>query len=208
MSIFDLAVKNGATVHAMGRRKEFDPEVAIDQAMKVFWGQGYGATTPQRLADSLHIGKGSLYNAFGGKRQLFDLALSRYLDLRAAALTAWLEETGPAKQRLRQALHFLVETDLDSLERRGCFATNSAVEFGCTDDAVATAVLGLFARTEGAFQALIERGQRDGDIRPELDAKAVASMLLNTITGMHVLARIEPGADRLLRVVDGTIDLL
>ena len=171
MSISDLAVKNG-----------LDPEVAIDQAMKVFWGQGYGATTPRRLL--AHRQRQPLQRL---RRQfhLFDLAMSRYLDLRAAALTAWLEDAGPAKQRLHQALRFLVETDLNSPEGRGCFATNSAVEFGCIDDAVATAVLSLFVRTEGAFQALIERGQRDGDIHPELDANAVASMLLNTITDVR-----------------------
>ena len=195
-------------LHSVGRPKEFDPDAAIDQAMEVFWSQGYDATTPQCLADALRIGKGSLYNTFGSKRELFELSLSHYLDLRAAALKTWLEDAGPAKQRLRQALHFLIETDLGSPERRGCLATNSAVEFGCGDEAVANQVLGLFARTESAFQALIERGQRDGDIRPELDARAVASMLLNTITGMHVLARIEPGSDRLLRVVDATLDLL
>ena len=195
-------------LRTVGRPKEFDPDAAIDQAMETFWSLGYDATTPQRLADALQIGKGSLYNTFGSKRQLFELALNRYLDLRVAAVKTWQEDDGPAKQLLRQALHFLVETDLASPERRGCLATNSAVEFGCGDEAVADVVLGLFARTESAFQAVIQRGQRDGDIRPELDAQAVASMLLNTITGMHVLARIEPGSDRLLRVVDATLDLL
>ncbi|WP_411088904.1 TetR/AcrR family transcriptional regulator [Streptomyces sp. 061-3] len=192
----------------MARPKEFDPDAAIEQAMKVFWRQGYGATTPQGLADTLRIGKGSLYNAFGGKRQLFDLALRRYLDLQVAAVTAWLESSGPAKERLRNALHFLVESDLADPDRRGCLATNSAVEFGRADEAVAAQVRGLFDRTESTFQGLIEEGQCTGEIDPGRDAKALASMLLNTITGMHVLARIEPGPGRLLRVVDATIDLL
>lgn len=36
----------------------------------------------------------------------------------------------------------------------------------------------------------------------------VASMLLNTITGLHVLSRLEPRPDRLTRVVDATLALL
>ncbi|KUI22255.1 TetR/AcrR family transcriptional regulator [Mycobacterium sp. GA-2829] len=57
----------------------------------MFWSSGYGATTPQQLADRLEIAKGSLYNAFGGKRQLYDLALARYLDMRAQSVGAMLE---------------------------------------------------------------------------------------------------------------------
>jgi TetR/AcrR family transcriptional repressor of nem operon len=192
----------------VGRPKEFDPVVAVDQAMDVFWGQGYGATTPQQLAERLQIAKGSMYHAFGGKRQLYDLALQRYLDMRVQSVGAMLESPGPAKEILRRALCYLVDTDLERTDRRGCFATNSAVEFGRIDEEVTVHVLDFFGRTEAAFHALIERGQRDGDIRPELHAADTASMLLNTATGLHVLARVEPGPERLLRVVDATLDLL
>jgi TetR/AcrR family transcriptional repressor of nem operon len=192
----------------MGRPKEFDPVVAVDQAMDVFWGQGYSATTPQQLAERLQIAKGSMYHAFGGKRQLYDLALQRYLDMRVQSVGAMLESPGPAKEILRRVLHYLVETDLERPERRGCFATNSAVEFGLIDEVVTARVLDLFGRTEAAFRALIERGQRDGDIRPELDAADTASMLLSTATGLHALARVEPGPERLLRVVNATLELL
>ncbi|ULR48526.1 TetR/AcrR family transcriptional regulator [Streptomyces deccanensis] len=192
----------------MARPKNFDPDVAVEQAMAVFWRQGYGATTPQQLVDSLQIGKGSLYNAFGGKRQLFDLALRRYLDLRLAAVTTRLEGPGPAKERLRTALHFLVDSYFTGPDRRGCLATNSAVEFGYADEAVAAQVRKLFDRIESSVRALIEEGQRAGEFPPDRDAGALASMLLNTFTGMNVLARIEPGPDRLRRVVDTTVDLL
>ena len=176
--------------------------------MDEFWCRGYGATTPQQLADHLKIGKGSMYNAFGGKRQLYDLALARYLDTRVQFVGTMLESPGPAKDVLRRALLYLVEADLERPDRRGCFATNSAVEFGRIDTEVTDRVLDMFGRTESAFRALIERGQRDGDIRPELDAANAASMLLNTATGLHVLARVDPGPERLLRVVDATLESL
>ncbi|GGP73069.1 TetR/AcrR family transcriptional regulator [Saccharothrix coeruleofusca] len=192
----------------MGRPKEFDPERAVAEAMEVFWTQGYGATSPQQLADRLRIGKGSLYNAFGGKRQLFDLALRHYLDLRVEGLAHWLEGTAPVKDRLREALLFLLSSDPDTLDRRGCLAINSAVELGRLDEAVATQVRGLFDRVEGVFASLVARGQREGDIRGDVDAKALASVLLNTATGLLVLSRLEPGPDRLTRVVDTTLALL
>ncbi|MDF6045934.1 TetR/AcrR family transcriptional regulator [Streptomyces sp. JH14] len=192
----------------MGRPKEFDPDAAIEQAMQVFWSQGYGATTPQHLADSLGIGKGSLYNAFGSKRQLFGLALRRYLEIQASTVKGLLEDSSPVKERLRRALHVLAETDLADPGRRGCLAMNSAAEFGVTDESVTTQIRGLLDRTEDAFQALLEEGQRAGEISTERDAKALASLLLNTVTGMRLMGRVEPGPDRLARVIDTTIDLL
>ena len=176
--------------------------------MDVFWRQGYAGTTPQDLVDALGIGKGSLYNTFGGKRQLFDLALQRYMDQHVEAVTATLEQPGPAKELLRTALHLLVEADAADPAHRGCLMINSAVEFGMPDDAVVRQVHRLFGRTESAFEALLVRGQRAGEIRRDLDPRAAASMLLNTITGLRVLARVEPESDRLLRVVDATVDLL
>ncbi|MDA2892392.1 TetR/AcrR family transcriptional regulator [Mycolicibacterium sp. BiH015] len=192
----------------MGRPKEFDPAVAVDRAVDVFWGQGYGATTPQQLAEQLQIARGSMYNAFGGKRQLYDRALRRYLDMRVEAVGALLNSPGPAKEILRRVLLYLVEADFERADRRGCFATNSAVELGRIDEDVTRGVLELFGRTEGAFRELIERGQREGDIRADLDAADVASMLLSTATGVHVLARVDSGPERLLRAVDAAVALL
>ncbi|MET7297213.1 TetR/AcrR family transcriptional regulator [Streptomyces griseoloalbus] len=192
----------------MGRPKQFDPEVAVEQAMQVFWRQGYGATTPQCLVDTLGIGKGSLYNAFGGKRQLFDLALRRYLDLQNATVRQLLDDSGPVRERLRQALHFLAETDLADPDRRGCLAMNSAVEFGRSDESVATLVQGMLDRIEDAFRALLEEGQRAGEISRDRDAKDLASLLLSTVVGLRVMARVETGPERLLRAIDTTVDLL
>ncbi|MEV0119802.1 TetR family transcriptional regulator [Streptomyces sp. NPDC050844] len=192
----------------MGRPKEFDPDRAVAQAMDVFWVQGYGATSPQQLADRLRIGKGSLCNAFGGKRRLFGLALRRCFDLRVEGLTYWLEGTGPAKDLLREALLFVVKSDLDNPGRRGCLATNSAVEFGRLDEAAATQVRSFFDQAQSVFESLVDRGRREGDIRSDVDAKALASVLLNTLTGLHVLSRLEPGPDRQTRVVGATLALL
>ncbi|MDX3116574.1 MULTISPECIES: TetR/AcrR family transcriptional regulator [Streptomyces] len=192
----------------MGRPKEFDPDVAVEQAMQVFWRHGYGATTPQCLVDALGIGKGSLYNAFGGKRQLFDLALRRYLDLQNAAVAELLDGSGPVKERLRTALHFIAQSDLADPDRRGCLALNAAMEFGRTDEAVTSQVRGMFDRFEGAFHALVEEGQRAGEIDPGRDAVALADLLLNTVNSVKLMARVESGPERLLRMIDVTVDLL
>ncbi|WP_042394367.1 TetR/AcrR family transcriptional regulator [Streptacidiphilus carbonis] len=192
----------------MGRPKQFDPDAAVEQAMQVFWRHGYGATTPQCLVDALGIGKGSLYNAFGGKRQLFDLALRRYLDLQDATVAELLDDSGPVKERLRAALYAVAQADLADPDRRGCLALNAAMEFGRTDEAVTSQVQGMFDRFEVAFRALVEEGQRAGEIDSGRDARALAGVLVNTVNGVKLMARAGSGPERLLRIIDATVDLL
>ncbi|MEU6784233.1 TetR/AcrR family transcriptional regulator [Nonomuraea angiospora] len=192
----------------MGRPKQFDPDAAVGHAMDVFWRKGYAATTPQDLVDALGIGKGSLYNAFGSKHALFEAALSRYRDSQAAALIEMLEEPGPVKDRLRRALRLLSEMDLADPDRRGCMAVNTAAELGQADESAAQLVRRMFDRTEDAFRALVEEGRRTGEISADRDARAVGSLLLNTVVGMRLLARVADGPDRLTRVVDAVVDSL
>ncbi|MCX5380585.1 TetR/AcrR family transcriptional regulator [Streptomyces sp. NBC_00091] len=192
----------------MGRPKQFDPETAVEQAMQVFWRQGYAATTPQDLVDALGIGKGSLYNAFGSKHALFELALRRYRDKQAQALVELLGGDGPAKERLRGALRLLTEMDLTDPDRRGCMGINTAAELAGADAVASELVRRMFDRTEEAFRALVEEGQRSGEIAPGRDARAVASMLLSTLIGLRLLGRLAEGPERLDRVVDATLDSL
>ncbi|MFD8006535.1 TetR family transcriptional regulator C-terminal domain-containing protein [Streptomyces mirabilis] len=111
------------------------------------------------------------------------------------------------KERLRETLHFVAQTDLADPDRRGCPALNTAIEFGRTDESVTAQVQGMSDRIEGASGALISEGQRAGDIDPGRDAKALASPLLNSVNGMQVTARVESRPDRLLRVIETTADL-
>jgi TetR/AcrR family transcriptional repressor of nem operon len=191
----------------VGRPKQFEPDVAVNQAMKVFWRKGYTSTTPQDLVEELGIGKGSLYNTFASKHHLFELALRRYGEMRVAALTELLEEPGPVKPLLRLALEKLATAPADAL-RHGCLAVNTAAELAGADQVATEVVRGVFDRMESVLLAAIERGQRSREIDPSRDPRDVASMLLGTVIGMSVLAKIDDGPERLHRIVGAVLAAL
>lgn len=66
----------------LGRPRTFDRDVAITQALHLFWEHGYDATSLSRLKAT--IGGGitapSFYAAFGSKQALFNEVMERYLD--------------------------------------------------------------------------------------------------------------------------------
>ena len=62
----------------MPRTKDFDEHEVLDRAVELFWDRGYEATSVADLEKHLGVGRQSLYNTFGDKRELFLRSLSRY----------------------------------------------------------------------------------------------------------------------------------
>jgi len=96
----------------MGRPRSFDDDAVIDRAMEVFWTYGYANTSPAQLAQATGVAKGSLYNAFNSKRELFDRALARYDQQVSKLAHDLLARPGTTRECLRSALRFIVDFDL------------------------------------------------------------------------------------------------
>ena len=75
----------------MGRTKAFDPQQVLNQALMIFWQQGYEGTSIADLEKNLKINKFSLYNTFGNKHQLYLQALDLYVEQRFKPLLGILK---------------------------------------------------------------------------------------------------------------------
>ncbi|MFH8658637.1 TetR/AcrR family transcriptional regulator [Streptomyces afghaniensis] len=173
----------------MGRPKSFEPDVVIAQAMETFWTKGYTDTSPADLAEATGVAKGSLYHSFGSKRQLFGKALDLYGRMQSERAEEFLSRPGTAKERIRAYFALLVDADLDGPVRRGCLAQNTIGELGGRDPEAARVVHRMEEGVIEALAARIEQGQRDGDVGRDVDARAQALFLQNTLAGLRVMAK-------------------
>jgi AcrR family transcriptional regulator len=62
----------------MGRPRAFDVNRALDCAISVFRERGYDGTSVDALQAATGLTAGSIYKAFGSKRDLFAAAYERY----------------------------------------------------------------------------------------------------------------------------------
>src|SRR5258707_15488421 len=62
----------------MARPRSFDEEEVLRAARDQFWTLGYAATSLDDLMAATGLGKGSLYGAFGSKRELFLRIVDEY----------------------------------------------------------------------------------------------------------------------------------
>lgn len=186
----------------MARPRLFEADAAIDKAMDLFWLQGYAATTPQELAGQMGIGKGSLYNTFGSKHDLFLQALRRYTEMRLAYLDDLFAAPGPVRPRLETAMAVLAGV---GEHRRGCVMVNAAAELGTVDDEVNRIADELFTRIEGVFRVAIEQGQRSGEFGADRPADISARQLLASVIGLSVLVKSGGRPESCTTVVEGCV---
>ncbi|UFS95657.1 TetR/AcrR family transcriptional regulator [Nocardia huaxiensis] len=191
----------------MGRPRNFETDEVVECAMDVFWTNGYGNTSPAQLAEATGVGKGSLYNTFGSKRQLFDLAMERYSRMGAERAEALLSRAGTTREAIRGFLLEMVDSDLAQPVRRGCLAVNTAVEMAGRDPEITRAVRNSAEPVVAGLTARIERGQREGDVSADIDPRAHAEFLMNTLAGLRVTARTQD-APVLHRIIDTAVSTL
>jgi TetR/AcrR family transcriptional regulator, transcriptional repressor for nem operon len=176
----------------VARTKEFEPLVALDAAMELFWRKGYEAASMRELLDVMGIGRGSFYDTFGDKHALFLSALDRFQEVR----TSWVEEVliGEGLDGIEEVFRRSLDGLFQFRPRRGCLLANSAVELAPHDPDVAARISSYIGRTEDAFYGALERARNRGEIPSDSDPRALARFLVNTLHGLRVLAR--AGADR------------
>ena len=68
----------------MPRPKEFDRELALKEAIKIFCDTGYEGTSTDDLLQGMDISRQSMYDTFGDKRALYLEALRHYITERVA----------------------------------------------------------------------------------------------------------------------------
>lgn len=192
----------------MARLKEFDVDQALDQAMHVFWSQGYTVTSLSDLTSAMDISKSSFYATFGSKHDLFISTIERYVASVTSQIVDAAKMDAPARKIIRALFDRAVERMLKPESRRGCYLNNCAIEVSRTDVDAADAVAHGLEIMEGAFLELVQRGQREGGIGVHHDARAVARYLTATVNGILVLGKAKPDADRLYDVADVAMSAL
>ena len=171
----------------LGRPRAFDAEAALEQAMQVFWRNGYEGSSLADLTAAMGINRPSLYAAFGNKEALFRKVMDRYGAGPASHACAALREPtarGVAEALLRGTADMLG----DPKHPRGCLGTHGAL--ACGDDA-GSVRQEMVSRHAAAFDALRQRfsqAKKEGDLPAGADPGALARYLSAICQGMSVQA--------------------
>ncbi|MBP8535539.1 TetR/AcrR family transcriptional regulator [Streptomyces sp. MK37H] len=178
-------------------------EVILDAATEVFADVGYQHGKVSDIARRIGVSEPVVFQNFGTKAALFSAVLERATHQITAQLRA-AADTGQSVPDLLAA--WLAPEHIDRMHSRGSMGVLFADMLGPATapevhDAARTAVQQMIA----GIADLLRQGQRDGDIRPDLDPETGAWWLMSLLNSHHFRTAvmddrtaIESGLTRLL----------
>ncbi len=173
-----------------GPSKRFDPELALEQARDVFWRLGYDGTSLNELESALGIGRKSLYDTFGSKRELYLRSLEHYTDTVIQRICGGLDDPRNAPlQNLERVLGRLQQHH-GSPDSLGCLLGVAMAQTDSDDPELTALLRGYLRRLERAFQRTVEAAQSEGTVDASASARDVARQLVALTQGMALLGRV------------------
>lgn len=186
----DLKQKRGR-----GRPREFDEIEVMDQAVEVFWDRGYRATTMRELETALEMSQPSIYNAFGSKRELLNLAIDRYESRIDDELFSILSDCDNGFDGIT-AFFTALEGWLEKTGGRGCLVVN-LMTGDIEDPNIEARVRSYREKIVSGFARCLSKSIEDQAL---IDSRA--NLLLSTVVGLHLTARTAAG-DEIKHIIEG-----
>jgi AcrR family transcriptional regulator len=184
-----------------GRPRAFDPDTALEAALRVFWQKGYEGTALSDLTAAMGINRPSIYATFGNKEALFRKALDRYSERTTNFTAEALKE--PTARAVAERL--LVGT-ADLLSRpgnpKGCLVVQGALACGEEADPIRKELISRRATGEATLRERFERAKLEGDLPAGADAGDLARYVMSVMHGMSVQSAGGVSRVDLQRVID------
>ena len=164
----------------MSRPRNFDQHAVVDAAMQAFWSGGLATTSVDDLLQATGLARSSLYNSFGNRDGMLELAVQCYVDQQITAIRKLFAGAclGVALRRL------FTDAAVRNFDGRGCLLVNALGELHAGDASSLQAVRGAFARLAAALEQAIEQSAPQ-----RADARQLCAASMAAIAGLRTLQR-------------------
>ncbi|MCF7533638.1 TetR/AcrR family transcriptional regulator [Pseudomonas petrae] len=176
----------------MGRPRTFDRDVAITQALHLFWEHGYDATSLSQLKAS--IGGGitapSFYAAFGSKQALFNEVMERYLNTHGRVTDSLFDTALAPREAIERTLRCSAHMQCEAGHPKGCLVSLGLLSASTEESkTISQPLADARALNRAAIVACIERAIAAGELPGTVAPVALATVFDSFMLGMSVLAR-------------------
>ena len=154
-----------------GRPAVFDRDVALREAMKLFWERGYEGTSFDELIAAMGISASSFYNSFGSKEALYCEATRSYLEWAGQWFFAILNDPSiDTKTAFAQLFEATAEEFTRGDHPLGCMISLAGTHCSPGMKNIRDMMAEHRAFSEGAMAERIHKGIAKGDVPEDTDA--------------------------------------
>jgi AcrR family transcriptional regulator len=195
-----IGMKREKVLSTLGRPRAFNTDDALDQAVHLFWRNGFLGTSLSDLTEAMGISRPSLYAAFGNKEALFRQAMDRYFQGPAAYLQESLKEP-TAREVAERLLRGVVDLVCDSRTPQTCLWVHSVLSCGDLSDPFQKEFNKQRVDGHAALRDRFKRAVAEGDLPASTDTDALAQFVQTVNFGLSVQAVTGANRKELLAVV-------
>lgn len=180
----------------------------IEAAAHVFSHQGYSASRVSEIATEAGVGKGTVYEYFSSKEELFFAVFEDHQERIRERVDQVLTGDGSALERLEKLLAEAAAIAEDDRQLHGVTLDFWSASIGSgAADKFETTCNQLYCNYRRILADLIREGQANGMIRPSVDPETVAIAVVAALDGLTVQHSFDHTI-RPLDVVRGFADVL
>lgn len=192
-SAMDAEATNQARDRPRGRPRSFDPDVALDAAVLVFWEKGYDGTSLTDLTSAMGINRPSLYATYGNKRNLFLRAIDRYAATHGSRAFSALRLESDNRIAVQRFFEASIDCALADGTPRGCLINTVATDAAESDTELRDKLSRMFEQTDAAIARRMAANQTSYDSSSR-DPEQLAQMA-HSVTH-SIMTRARAGASR------------
>ncbi len=170
----------------MARPREFDEEEVLTKATETFWEHGYNSCSIAQLMEAPGLAKGSVYKAFGDKRELFLRTLDGYMELGLGRVRDTLNDAPSASEGIERWIQYVAQQATDRGPKRGCYVVNCIIELAPHDEEIRKRLVSHTKRVEKLYAAAVKRGIDMMDCVLPVDPATAARLISVTVNGLQV----------------------
>lgn len=154
----------------------------------MFWRHGYEDTSVAQLVEATGFNRYALYNAFGGKLEIFLAVLDAYYFERKNIFLTNLNNPDYAPMdAVRSVFEFAIK---EMAERgAGCLMCNIASEVGAHDKIILDRIGSYLEEIQGAYTDALTRAEKQGALNPSLTPDQGARLLIALKLGLGAHAK-------------------
>ncbi|PPI40658.1 MULTISPECIES: TetR/AcrR family transcriptional regulator [unclassified Rathayibacter] len=170
----------------MPRPRTFDEADVVARARTAFAETGYAGTSLDTLLEATGLARQSLYNAFGGKKELFMRAFLSDTAEAVDAVETIRHGTESPLARIRSQL-VRVAVEHGAAQSAPSLFTRTAVELSARDPEIAATVATAFDAMRSHYAACIDDARTAGEIDASADPEALGAYFCAVLEGMALL---------------------
>jgi AcrR family transcriptional regulator len=187
-----------------GRPREFDENIAIEAAMKVFWADGYAGTSYSSLVGAMKMNRPSIYLAFGDKESLF-LKAVEFFSCKQQAIIMNALNSGESYQNCLEKLATSLVRIACNKKHPGCLVITVLADATGVSPKFKNKLKEYVKATDTVIADFVRRGIEAGELKPCANPDLQAKIFVTALSGFALRARAGESEEDLLDLASETV---